>query len=161
MANRFSIDRYWSLLKGVTLIRARVLLSGTTPLLQKWNYPTLNSGALGSYANAATSGGGAGGFGDAAGTEGVLTVARTGAGLWTVTLQDQFQRLLDISFHGSIAGGTSNILACHENTTISNMSAASGSILGVALLSSTGTAADPTASSSITLSFLLQNATVG
>lgn len=161
MANRFSIDRYWSLLKGVTLIRARVLLSGTTPVLQKWTYPTLNSGALGSYSTAATSGGGAGGFGDASGTEGVLAVARTGAGLWTVTLQDQYQRLLDVGFYGSIAGGTSNIVACSENTTITNMSAASGSILGIALLSSTATAADPTAGSSITLSLILQNATVG
>lgn len=161
MANRFNIPDVWSLIKGLTLVHARVLLSGTTPVLQKYAYPTLNSGALGSYGTAATSGGGAGGFGDAAGTEGVLTVARTGAGLWTVTLQDNYQRLLWLGGNASLTGGTSNIVAIHQNTTITSLGNSGGSIIGVCLESATATAADPDASSNVDLLFLLQNATVG
>jgi len=159
MANRFTINAYWSLLKGVTLVRARILLSGTTPVLQKWTYPAPNSGTIGSYGTAPTSGGGAGGFGDTAGCEGVLSVTRTGTGLWTVQLQDSFQRVLDLGGYASLAGGTSNIVAIHENTSISDMVASGGSKVGVALLSATATAADPDASSYVTLNMVLQNST--
>jgi hypothetical protein len=161
MANRFNVEKLMSLYKGLTLVHARVLLSGTTPVLQKYAFPTLNSGALGSYGTAATSGGGAGGFGDAAGTDGVLTVARTGAGLWTVTLQDNYQRCLLVTGNATLAGGTSNIVAVHQNSTISNLSASSGSIIGVCLESATATAADPDDGSSVDLLFLMQNSTVG
>lgn len=159
MANRMTIPDVWSLYKGLTVIRFRVLMSGTTPGLRKFTYPTLNSGALGTYAAAGSSGGGAGGFGDAAGTEGVLSVTRTGAGLWTVVLQDQFQRLMDLSVYASLAGGTSNIVAIHENTTITDLSTAGGSTIGLALLSATATAADPDDTSSVTVTMLLQNST--
>lgn len=161
MANRMNIPDLWSLLKGLTLVHARVLLSGTTPVLQKYTFPTLNSGALGSYTTASSSGSGASGFGDASGTEGVLSVSRTGAGLWTVTMQDNYQRLLWLGGNASLAGGTSNIVAVHQNTTITSLGNAGGSIVGVCLESATATAADPDASSNVDLLFLFQNSTVG
>lgn len=159
MANRYTNPDIWSLLKGVTLLHARILLSGTTPVLQKWVPPTLNSGALGAYSTAITSGAGASGFGDASGYGGILSVTRTGAGLWTVVLQDQFQRLLLVTGSASLAGGTSNIVAVHENTTISSMGTAGGSTVGVCLESATATAADPDDGSYVNVVLLLQNST--
>ena len=134
--------------------------------IQKWVFPALNNNSsavanryvaapalvtnLG-YPNAYT-----------CGAEGVAGVVRTATGLWTVTLQDQYQRLLSMSVHISIAGGLSNIVAVAENTTITNMLpgvANVPSIIGVALLSSTGTAADPTSGSLVHIHFRLGNAT--
>lgn len=159
MAQRTFKPQSWSLLNGLITIRARILMSGTTPLLQKWQYPTPNSGTIGSYANALTSGAGASGFGATAGTEGVLSVTRTGVGLWTVKLQDNYQRLLDMRLYQSLAGGLGTIVAAHENTTITSMTASLGSVLGIALVSSTGTAADPADTTGVTLTLMLQNAT--
>lgn len=157
MAQRDFKKDLWSLLNGLTLIRFRVTMSGTTPVLQKWTYPTPNSGALGSYGTAPSSGGGGGGFGSAAGAEGVKSVTRTGAGLWTVVLQDNYQRLLDIGAYQSLAGGLSTIVTVGENTSISSMSSPGGSTIGLALLSATATAADPAAD--VTVSLVLQNST--
>jgi hypothetical protein len=161
MANRMNIPDVWSLYKGLTVVRARILMSGTTPVLQKYTYPTLNSGALGSYATATSSGAGAGGFGDAAGTEGVLSVTRTDVGLWTFVLQDNYQRLMDLDVYQSLAGGLSTITHIGENTTITSLGTAGGSTIGVALMSSTGTAADPATTTGVTITMLLQNSTVG
>lgn len=159
MANRFNVEKLMSLYKGLTLVHARVLVTGATPTVRKWTFPTPGSNALGSYGAAATSGGGAGGFGDASGTDGVLSVTRTGAGLWTFVLQDNYQRLLGVVFGGaSLAGGTSNIVAVHNNTTLTNMATAT---VAVCLESATATAADPDDGSSVDLFFILQNATVG
>ncbi len=161
MANRMNIPDVWSLYKGLTVVRARILMSGTTPVLQKYTYPTLNSGALGSYTTATSSGAGAGGFGDAAGTEGVLSVTRTDVGLWTFVLQDNYQRMLDLGLYQSLAGGLATIVAIGENTTITSLGTAGGSTVGVALLSSTGTAADPATTTGVTITMLMQNSTVG
>jgi hypothetical protein len=161
MASRSFLPQVWSLLKGVTLIRARILMSGTTPLLQKFSYPNNapNSSTLGVYANASTTGGGTTWPSqNQQGAEGVRSVARTGAGLWTFVLQDNYQRLLDIGWYETIAGGTANIVTVAENSSISSMSTAGGSTIGIALLSSTATVADPDATGSVTLTFILQNA---
>lgn len=162
MANRFFIDDVWSLYKGLSLVRLRVLMSGTTPVLQEWLYPAPNSASAGSYTTAQTSGAGAGGFGASAGAEGVKSVSRTGAGLWTVTLQDNYNRLLDLRCFQSLAGGVATIIGVGENTTISDMSAVGGSIIGVALLSAGSGAAvpavaDPATTTIVTLNMLLQN----
>ena len=161
MANRMNQPNVWSLYKGLTLVRARILMSGTTPVLQKFTYPTLNSGALGSYATATSSGAGASGFGDAAGTEGVLSVTRTATGLWTFVLQDNYQRLMDLGVYQSLAGGLSTIVAIGENTTITSLGTAGGSTVGVALLDATANAADPATTTGVTITMLLQNSTVG
>jgi len=159
MAQRDFKPYLWSILNGLTLIRGHFVMSGTTPVLQKWTYPAPNSGAIGSYSSAATGGGGGGGFGSTAGAEGVKSVARTGAGLWTVVLQDNYQRLLNLRVHQALAGGLSTIVAAGNNTTITSMTTAGGSTIGVALLSSTGTAADPGDTTFVTLEFELQNST--
>ena len=159
MAQRDFKPYFWSILNGLTLIRARVLMSGTTPVLQKWVYPAPNSGTIGAYASAPTTGGGGGGFGSTAGAEGVKTVARTAQGLWTMTFQDNYQRLLDVGVFQSMAGGTgaNQIMHVAENTTISSMTAAGGSVVGVALLGAANSAQDPADTTGITLTFVFQN----
>lgn len=161
MANRFTVGQVWGLLKGRTLIGMHVLMSGTTPVLQRWVPPTLNSGTAGSYVAAATTATPQGGVGTASiGSEGVASVARTAAGLWTVTLQDRYTRLLSIEVMQSLPGGLSTISEVGNNTTITNMTpatATSGSIIGCALLSSSATAADPADTTVLDIVFSLQN----
>lgn len=162
MASRFFKPELWSILNGLTLVRARILMSGTTPLLQTWNYGATapNAGVTGSYGNASTTGGGVTWPSqDQQGAEAVRSVTRTAAGLWTIVLQDNYNRLLDLSVYQSLAGGLSTIVSIGENTTLSNLTSAGGSTIGVALMSSTATAADPATTTSVTISMLLQNAT--
>lgn len=167
MADRSFIDVSYSFIKGEVRLYAAVTVSGTTPTLVKWNYPGLapaSSVARTYTAALATGGGGAFPLAQAQGAEGVFSVARTATGLWTVTLQNAYQRLLRVSGHQSIAGGAGNIVNVAENTTITNMnSTALGSVaqsvIGVALLSATATLADPTSGSRINLVFTLQNST--
>ena len=92
--------------------------------------------------------------------EGVFSVARTAVGLWTVTLQDAYQRLVGLTGHLSLAGGAGNVVAIHENTTITNMNSGSParSIIGVAFLSATSTLVDPSLAT-VHLTFTLQNST--
>lgn len=161
MASRFYIDKQYTLLKGVTELWGVFSVSGTTPALQKWAYPAgaPNGGGVGSYSAASTTGGGTTWPSQyQQGAEGVRSVSRTAAGLWTVTLQDNYQRLLSLSVHASLAGGLSAIVAVHENTTISNMTSAGGSIIGLALLTSTATAGDPASGERVVVHFILQNA---
>lgn len=164
MANRTFINQQWTLLKGVTTLWARFLVTGTTPALMKWNYPQL--GQTGSPANtytaAPTTGGGLG-FPNRynQGADGVYSVSRTATGLWSVQLSDFYSRLISVTGFQSLAGGAATIVAVAENTTISAMATAAngGSLIGVALLSSTGTLADPATTTSMTLRFDLQNST--
>ena len=85
-------------------------------------------------------------------------MARTAAGLWTITLQDNYQRLLQLSGFARLAGGLSAIDFVAENTTITNMAAAGGSIIGVALLLNS-VATDPASGEVVILHFGLQDAT--
>ena len=140
-------------------------MSGTTPVLQKWVYPTLGGASAGNaprtYVAAPTTGGGttfptryAQGF------EGIFSVARTGGvGLWTVTLQDAYQRLLGLRIDMALAGGLGNVTDVCENTSVSNMNAAGGSVIGLTLLSAAGAAADPSAGSTVRVEFVLHDAT--
>jgi hypothetical protein len=158
MANRSYIDKSYSLVKGVTVIWGRFLLSGTTPVLQRWAPGTL--GSTPSYGTAPTTGGGTTWpKRNAQGAEGIYSVARTGAGLWTVTFQDFYTRLLSLTGHCSLAGGTVKIVTIGENSTITALNTASngGSVVGVSLLSSTATAADPDDGGYVNLRFEFQN----
>lgn len=166
MANRTFKDKQMSLLNRLVWLYGVFTVGETgTPTLQKWVYPTLGTGTnVRTYTAAATSAAPPSGTGPyplqyTAGTEGIRSVARTGVGLWTITLQDNYQRLVGLSFFTRVAGGLGNIVAIHENTTISNMSSGGGSIIGVALLSSTATAADPTSGHTLVIRFDLQDAT--
>lgn len=162
MASRFYLNQYFSLLKGVTLVRCRVGVGAAGAVtLQKYAYPSgaPNAGGVGSYTAAPTTGGTVSWPNRTAqGAEGVFSVTRTAAGLWTVVLHDSYQRLLDLSMFTSLAGGAATCVGVGENTTITNMTSAGGSTIGVALLSATATAADPADGNIVTLNFILQNA---
>lgn len=156
--NRFTVDRLWSFYKGLVLIRAHILMSGTAPVLQRWVPPTLNSSTTGAYVAASTTATPQGGIGTAAiGAEGVESVARTNTGLWTFVLQDNFMRVLEVVPHQALAGGLSTIVAAGVNTTLTNLATVGGSTVAVALLSSSGTAADPGDGTFVTLNFFLSN----
>lgn len=163
MANRSFVDKQYTLIKGeVNLYFAVSVGAAGAVTLQKWNYPQMGQtgGAARTYTAALTTGGGTTfPTRTAQGAEGVFSVARTAAGLWTVTLQDNYQRLMRVAAFSSLAGGLSAIVAVHENTTITNMSATGGSVIGLALLSATANALDPASGERVNLSITLQNNT--
>jgi hypothetical protein len=127
--------------------------------LQKWNYPTLGTG--GRVYSAAATGPAATGYplNYQAGAEGIRSVVRTAAGLWTVTLQDSYQRMVGLAGYSSLAGGLSAIVGVAENTTTSNFALQNGAVIGIALLSATATALDPASGEVVKLSFTLSDAT--
>lgn len=166
MANRTFIDKSYSLAKGeVRLYAAFTAAELASPTLLKWNYPQMGAGTTApgrTYTAAPTTGGtGALGHNYGIGAEGVATVARTAVGLWTVTLQDAYQRLLDLHGFVSVAGGSTNVVAIHENTSVSNMSTGTPpvSVIGVSFLSASGTLVDPTTAARVQLCFTLQTLT--
>jgi len=160
MANRTFQEDWFAIPKRMASIFGIFSVSGTTPSLQRWIYRSLQAGNAGTYTAAPTTGGGTG-FPNRyqQGTEGIFSVARTGVGLWTITLQDQYQRVMNVTGSQVIAGGAANIIAFAENSSITNMSAAGGSVVGVSLLSATATLADPTSGSIIRLQIDLNDAT--
>jgi hypothetical protein len=135
--------------------------TGTTPVLQKYNYPQLGVG--GRTLSAAPTAAAPLGFPQSygAGSEGIFSVARTATGLWTLTLQDNYQRLLSVHGHHEITAGTANIIAVTTNPAVTSMSTTNGSVIGIALLSATATLADPTAgaTSLVRIKLELQDAT--
>src|SRR5690242_3438888 len=139
-ANRQLNQGRYSLLKGLTDVFAVVNVgAGGAVTLQQWIYPSLGTTAALAYTYSAapTTGGSLSWPGRTAqGEAGIYSVARTAAGLWTVTFQDFWDRLVGLSFFSRLAGGLSAVVAVHENTTITAMStqANGGSIVGVALL---------------------------
>lgn len=165
MANRSYIDKSYSLVKGkVDLYCAVSVGAAGAVTLQKWNYPTLAPAAstARTYTAAPTTGGGpAFPLQAAQGAEGVFSVARTATGLWTITLQDAYQRMVGLAFYSSLAGGLSTVVAIQENTTITNMNSGSParSIIGITLLSATTNPIDPASGERINLHFQLLNST--
>ena len=166
MANRYAIDKQYTLIKGQFELYCAVSVGAAGAVtLQRWNYPQMGQGSTAparTYTAAPTTGGAASfPLAAAQGAEGVFSVARTAAGLWTVTLQDSYQRLVGLSAYASLAGGLSAIVSVAENSTISNMASGSPprSVIGVALLSATAAALDPADGEIINLRFTLQNLT--
>lgn len=164
MANR-NFDQYdLTIQKRIAHLWGVFSMSGTTPVLQKWVYPSLGGASAGSsprtYVAAPATGGGTS-FPTryAQGAEGIFSVARTGVGLWTVTLQDNYQRLLGLRVDMALAGGLANVTDIAENTTFSNMAATGGSVIGLTLLSGTGVAADPSNGALVRIEFVLHDAT--
>lgn len=151
MANRQFIDKRYTLVKRVVDLFASITATeaGASVVLNKWNYGTFNSGpTIRTYTAAPTtpaSPSSAGNFPGQyqIGAEGVMTVARTAAGLWTLRLQDNYLRLLGLNFFVAAAAGASAVGKLNENTTISNYVAAGGSLIGLAWLDFAGAAVDP------------------
>lgn len=163
MANRTFDESRLALLKRMIDIYAvvDVAAEGAVTLMQ-WNFPSLGqaSGVSRTYSAAPTTGGG-NSFPSVfvQGDAGVYSVTRTAAGLWTIQLQDTYERLMGLSVHGALAGGLSAIVGIAENTTITDMAAQTpGSVVGIALLSATATALDPAADTRIYLHLQLSDA---
>lgn len=97
------------------------------------------------------------------GFRGVWKVVRTGTGLWTVSLQNSYQRLLGLSAFSQFAGGLAAALTVACNSTNTNVNAqpgvGAGPTVGVAFLSSTATAADPGSGEQIVLNMEFQDTT--
>lgn len=165
MANRTYIDRQYSIAKGRVVLHCAVSVGAAGAVtLQDWNYPQMGqtSGAARTYTSAPTSGGTAAlGLNYAVGSEGVYSVARTAAGLWTITLQDAYQRVLDFNVVPQLSGGLSAIVGKALDSSITNMNSGTPprSVIGIALLSATATALDPANGETIFLTFTLQNLT--
>jgi hypothetical protein len=164
MAQRSFIDKNYTLVKKKVEIFAAVSVSATVPTLLKWNYPTFSGGPTARTYTAAQTGSvptTTGAFPQQyqVGAEGVLSVTRTGTGLWTIRLQDNYQRCLQVMAQQLLAGGLGNIVATHQDATTTNMNSPGGSLVGIALCSSTATAADPTSGSTVLLTFIFQDAT--
>lgn len=166
MSNRSYIEKQYTLLKREIRLYCTVSVGAAGAVtLQKWNYPTFGTGPNARTYTAASTGpallSGAGNWPAqyAVGSEGVYSVTRATTGLWTVKFQDTYQRLTDLHGYISVAGGASNIVTIAENSTVSAVTTASGAVVGVALLSSTATLADPTSGHIVNLTFTFQDAT--
>jgi len=166
MANRSFIDKSYTMVKREVRLYAAVACTGegvtAAVALQKWNYPQMGQTAAPArtYTAAPTTPAGQGyPLMYQTGAEGVRSVTRTATGLWTVKLQDNYQRVLRVDAQTQKAGGLSVIVAAGINSTLTDMNATNGSDIGIALLSATATAADPAAGDLILLTFTLADAT--
>ena len=142
-----------------SLIKRKVDLYGSfsvseavtpVPTLYKWNYPSLGVGVNArTYTAAPSTSALPSGTGPwpnqwVGGAEGVYSITRTAIGLYTLVLQDKYQRLIDLHAYASVAGGTPVFAHCTENTTISNMMPTTpGSIIGLAFWDFAAAAVDP------------------
>ncbi len=86
------------------------------------------------------------------------TVTKTGTGLYTFKMQDNYQRILRVDFIEQLAGGLGTLMGVGINSTLTNLDAAGGSEIAIALLSATVTAADP-AVETILFTFTLADST--
>jgi hypothetical protein len=167
MASRQFTQVQYTVVKREVKVYATVSVGANGAVtLQKWNYPVFGSTTTPASTYTAAPVLAAPPAGTASwpamyqgGTEGVFSVTRTGTGLWTVKFQDSYQRLLFLDGHIKVAAGASNIVAIAENASISAVQTAGGSVVGVALLSSTATVADPTSGHIVNLSFTFADAT--
>lgn len=159
MANRFWMQSISTMTKGLRNLQLRVLMSGTTPLLQRWQPPGI-SGGYGSYVNATAAVAGFGG--PKGGAEGVTSVTRTNTGLWTIILQDNYQRLIDWQCGQQLAGGLAVVTSLGINSTLTDLTTAGGSTIAVAMLTAgsggaTPTAVDPADTTIVTINLLLSD----
>jgi hypothetical protein len=165
MADRTFVEKAYQLVKRrVDLYAAVSVAAAGAVTLLKWNYPTFGAGPNArTYTAAPTANalptGAPYPLQYGCGAEGFRSVTRTAAGLWTVQLQDSYQRVLGVRATTDVAGGLATVIACALNTTITNMTSVGGSTIGIALLSATGTALDPAAGDVILLNFTLADAT--
>lgn len=141
MANRLFTQFTQRLEKGVVTVHAHVAIGATgAPTLQAWNPNTRTYSTAGS-----------------AGFAGVKSITRTGAGLYSIVLQDSYQRLLGCEAYFTVAGGTSNVTDVAGNATLTNVNSNSAPTVAICTMSSTATAADPDNGCQMDLEILLHN----
>ena len=95
----------------------------------------------------------------AAGFRGVKSVTRTATGLWTVLLQNPYQRVMQVAITPQLAGGLAVCTDVAVNLTGTNVNSNTAPTLNLALLSATVTAADPASGEQILLAMSFQNST--
>lgn len=162
MANRTFIDKSYTMLKREVRLYAAVDVGAEGAVtLQTWNYPVFGGGTNArTYTDAPTTPAGQGyPLQYQTGAEGVRSVTRTATGLWTIQLQDNYQRILRVDAQEHLAGGLSANVGIGINTTLTDMDATDGSKVAIALLSATGAAGDPAADTTVLLTFTLADAT--
>ncbi len=166
MASRTFDQDSFQLVKRMVHLFASVSIteaSPPVPTLQRWVYPTFGMGVNArTYIAAVTAAGLPSGAAYPrqyqSGSEGVLSIARTATGLYTLTLQDKYQRLIGLEAYGASASGTGTLFArLNENTTITDMDADPGSIIGLAFLDGSNAVIDPIGS--VRLHLILADAT--
>jgi len=166
MANRTFIDSSFTIVKREVRLYAAVAFTdevgGITPALQKWNYPQMGqvSAPARTYTAAPTTTPAGSGYPlqYQTGAEGVRTVTRTGTGLYTFKMQDNYQRILRVDFIEQLAGGIPTLAGIGINTTLTDMDADGGSEIAICLASATATAADP-AVETVLFTFTLADST--
>ena len=163
MADNTYTDVSYSVIKREVRLYAAVdvAAAGAVTLL-RWNYPQMGQTAAPNSTYTAASvlptGNGFPQLGQT-GAEGIRSVTRTAAGLWTVKFQSNFQRVMRVDAQGQLAGGLSAIVGVGINSTLLSMAAVNGSEVGIALLSATATALDPAAGTTMLLTFTLADST--
>ena len=151
MAQRtYDQDSFQIIRKMVHLFASISVSEAVTPVptLLKWNYPVFDVGVNARTYTAATT---ATGLPSGAayprqyqsGAEGVLSIARTAIGLYTLTLQDPYQRLMFVDGYAAVAGGTPVFAKVTENTTISSYAGPTTSTVGLAFWDFAAAAVDP------------------
>lgn len=164
MANRtFIQDAYGLIKKPVYLYPVISVGAAGAVTLKKRTFTAGGASSLSSSSslgNAPTSGVGYA-VGDGVGTR---SVARTGTGLWTITLSDPYQYLLGVCMVSlSSATGlwtTPSIGVVSGSTTITtNTGVGNGGVISVVIQNGSGAATDPANGDTITLEIMLGDAT--
>lgn len=162
MATRQFMDVNFTILKRKVELYAAVSVGAAGAVtLQRFNYPSLGGGPN-AYAYSTAAGGTVATSWPnvyAAGAEGTKIVTRTGTGAWTITLQDNYVRLLGVEYVIQNATGVPVVGDMGINSTLVNMTAAGGSVFGVQFADFAGLAVDPASGDLVLLTFTLQDAT--
>ena len=150
MANRLSTQFTNTIIKGVYTVYARINIGATgAPTLQKWNP------ANRTYTAAPTTGSGP----YAIGVEGVKSISRISAGVYTLLLQDTWQRLLAFNGFASNATGLPTTLGFGVWSVGTDVTTLATGIK-FSTETATGVAGDPVSGDFINLQIVLQNASV-
>lgn len=97
----------------------------------------------------------------AAGWRGVLSVTRISTGLWTVALNDPYQRCITMAASFlTVATGPAAPIASLVAGASNNVRSATAPTLQVVFCSSAGVAADPASGEQVTLAFNLANSSL-
>lgn len=164
MANRTFQEDVLGLVKRKVTLFAVVSVGGAGAVtLQKRTFSAMGatSAAPSTSLGAAPTTGVGYAYGDGGG---IRSVARTGTGLWTVTLSDSYQYLLGVvikqtaNASGLITAAGVGVLSGGTNVT-TNTATGNGGVISLALNDWAGAAVDPASGDTLTLELVLGDAT--
>lgn len=161
MANRTFVPLNFTMLKGLVALYPVINVGAAGAVtLQKRTFSAAGAGATTpkySLVAAPTTGVGYA-VGDGFGT---ATVARTGAGAWTITLSDSYLYLVSVVPVIANATGaltTADLIINSSTTNVTtNTSAGSGGVITTIMYNAAGSAADPNTGDQVTLQIILGN----